>query len=58
MNEEQEGVVQELRELARATHAYMVDDSRSLRRRQAMLEASTEALQHADKVFGLETLNV
>lgn len=51
---QQLGVVNELRELARATTAYCVEDSRSGRRRDAMISGAEEALRNAEEVFGPE----
>lgn len=47
-------VVNELRELARATKAYCIEDSRSMRRQDAMITGAEAALEHAEEVFGPE----
>ncbi len=47
-------IVTELRELARATEAYCLQDSRSERRRQAMISGCKLALTHAQNTFGDE----
>ncbi len=40
-------VIEELEELARATTAYLEQDSRSERRKQAMLDGATQAIANA-----------
>lgn len=47
-------VVAELRELARATKAYCEQDSRSDRRRRAVISGANLALEHATEQFGPE----
>ncbi len=51
---EQRVVVNELRELARATEAYCIQDSRSSARRAAMIQEAGDALVNAQDVFGDE----
>jgi len=48
-------VVDELRELARATQAFVIDGSKSERRRRAMLDGVESALKHAQETFGDES---
>ncbi len=52
---EQHEVINELRELARATEAYCIQDSRSSRRRADMIQGCKDALINAQDVFGDET---
>ena len=52
---EQRDVINELRELARATEAYCIQDSRSSARRAAMIQGCKDALINAQDVFGDET---
>lgn len=54
MTKEQTESVRELRELARATRAYIIQNSRSVRRKQAMLEDADITLAHAQEAFGDE----
>lgn len=54
---EQREVINELRELARATRAYCVQDSRSSRRRAVMIKETEDALINAQDVFGDEDEN-
>lgn len=53
---QQVDVVDELREMARATKAYIEDGSRSQRRADALLEGARTALEHAEEQFGPEEL--
>ena len=55
MTKEQTDSVNELRELARATHAYCEQDSRSARRRGTMMHSALDAIYNAQKAFGDET---
>ncbi len=54
MTKEQQEVVNELRELARATEAYCIQDSRSSARRAAMIQGAKDALINAQEAFGDE----
>ncbi len=54
MTEEETKVVNELRLMARATKAYVEQDSRSERRRFAVFDGAVLALKHAQEVFGDE----
>ncbi len=51
---EQREVINELRELARATQAYCEQDSRSSARRAAMIQGAKDAIINAQDVFGAE----
>ena len=51
---QQADVIDELRELARATKAYIADGSRSQRRADAILTGAIDALDHAEEQFGPE----
>ena len=52
---QQREVINELRELARATQSYCEQDSNSSRRRVAMIQGAKDALINAQDVFGDET---